>query len=208
MVTDLDESEVERVLTSLHAELQRRTAILAQAGKSDIQQYWATLHALPAADPLPRLVIVVDEFAIMTEQLPDQLRSLVSIGQQGRTLGIHLVLATQRPARAVTADLRTNINLRIALRVADTEDSQAVIDTVDAALIPTRSAGRAYAWLGGGRPVPFQAALITGRHPDPAYPTDMDALVAALQAAARQEHIPRQASPWPSPLRDAFSLDL
>jgi hypothetical protein len=56
--------------------------------------------------------------------------------------------------------------------------------------------------------VPFQAALITGRHPDPAYSTDLDALVAALQAAARQEHIPRQPSPWPSPLLDAFSLDL
>jgi DNA segregation ATPase FtsK/SpoIIIE, S-DNA-T family len=70
VVTDLDESEVERILTSLHAELQRRTAILAQAGKSDIQQYWETLHALPAADPLPRLVIVVDEFAMMAEQLP------------------------------------------------------------------------------------------------------------------------------------------
>ena len=207
VVTDLDEFEVERVLVSLRAELQRREVILAQAGKSDIHRYWEALHALPGADPLPRLVIVIDEFAVMAEQLPDQLRSLVNLGQQGRTLGLHLILATQRPSRVVTADLRANINLGIALRVADREDSQAVIETADAAWIPTHSAGRAYARLGGGTPVAFQAALITERHPDPAHPSDLSALVAALQAAARQEHIPRQASPWPSPLPDAFSLD-
>jgi len=208
MVTDLDEFEVERALASLRAELQRRKAILAQAGKSDIHQYWDALPGLPRADPLPRLVIVVDEFAVMAEQVPDQLKSLVNIGMQGRSLGIHLVLATQRPSGVVTADLRANINLRIALRVASPEDSRDVIETVDAARIPAEnSAGRAYAWLGGGRPAAFQAASVTVRRPDPAYPSDLSALVAALQAAARQEQIPRQASPWRSPLRDAFSLD-
>lgn len=208
MVTDLDEFEVERALASLRAELQRRKTILAQAGKSDIHQYWDALPALPRADPLPRLIIVVDEFAVMAEQVPDQLKSLVNIGMQGRSLGIHLVLATQRPSGVVTADLRANINLRIALRVASPEDSRDVIETVDAARIPAEnSAGRAYAWLGGGRPAAFQAALVTVRRPDPAHPSDLSALVAALQAAARLEHIPRQASPWRSPLRDAFSLD-
>ena len=163
---------------------------------------------MPRADPLPRLVIVVDEFAVMAEQLPAQLRSLVNIGQQGRSLGIHLVLATQRPSGVVTADLRANINLRIALRVASPEDSRDVIETVDAARIPAEnSAGRAYAWLGGGRPAAFQAALVTARRPDPAHPSDLSALVAALQLAAHQERIPRQASPWRSPLRDSFSLD-
>jgi S-DNA-T family DNA segregation ATPase FtsK/SpoIIIE len=207
MVTDLDEFEVERALVSLRAELQRRKAILAQAGKSDIRQYWDALRTLPRADPLPRLVIVVDEFAVMAEQLPDQLKSLVNIGMQGRSLGIHLVLATQRPSGVVTADLRANINLRIALRVASPEDSRDIIETADAARIPAEnSAGRAYAWLGGGRPAAFQAALVTARRPDPAHPNDLSALVAALQATARQEQIPRQASPWRSPLRDAFSL--
>jgi DNA segregation ATPase FtsK/SpoIIIE, S-DNA-T family len=208
MVTDLDEFEVERALVSLRAELQRRKAILARAGKSDIRQYWDALRTLPRADPLPRLVIVVDEFAVMAEQLPEQLKSLVNIGMQGRSLGIHLVLATQRPSGVVTADLRANINLRIALRVASPEDSRDVIETTDAARIPAEnSAGRAYAWLGGGRPVAFQAALVTARRPDPVHSNDLSALVAALQAAARQEQISPQASPWRSPLRDAFSLD-
>ena len=166
VVTDLDEFEVDRALTSLRAELQRRKAVLSKAGKSNVELYWEVLSADLAADPLPRLVIVVDEFAVMAEQQPDQLRSLVDIGMQGRSLGIHLILATQRPAGVVTADLRANINLRIALRVASPDDSRDVIETVAAASIPaTGCAGRAYAWLGGGRPVLFQAARVGGLRP-------------------------------------------
>jgi DNA segregation ATPase FtsK/SpoIIIE, S-DNA-T family len=166
MLTDLDEFLVERALVSLRAELQRRKSVLDRADKTNIARYWDALADRPDADPLPRLVIVVDEFAVMSEKLPDQLASLIDIGRQGRSLGIHLVLATQRPAGVVTADLRSNINLRIALRVASAEDSRDVIDSVDAARIPVEGhAGRAYAWLGGGRPVAFQAARIGGLRP-------------------------------------------
>ena len=166
MLSDLDEFLVERALISLRAELQRRKAILHRADKTNIQRYWDALPGMPGSDPLPRLVIVVDEFAVMSEKLPEQLAALIDIGRQGRSLGIHLVLATQRPAGVVTADLRSNINLRIALRVASPEDSRDVIDTVDAARIPPEgSAGRAYAWLGEGRPVAFQSARVGGRRP-------------------------------------------
>jgi S-DNA-T family DNA segregation ATPase FtsK/SpoIIIE len=166
MLSDLDEFLVERALVSLRAELQRRKAVLDRADKTNIQRYWDALPGLPGSDPLPRLVIVVDEFAVMAEQLPEQLASLIDIGRQGRSLGIHLVLATQRPAGVVTADLRSNINLRIALRVASPEDSRDVIDTVDAARIPAEgSAGRAYARLGDSRPVAFQSARIGGLRP-------------------------------------------
>jgi S-DNA-T family DNA segregation ATPase FtsK/SpoIIIE len=165
-LTDLDEFLVDRALTSLRAELQRRKAILGQAGKPNVSEYWNALPVMPGADPLPRLVIVVDEFAVMADKLPDQLRSLVDIGAQGRSLGIHLVLATQRPAGVVSADLRANINLRIALRVASPDDSRDVIETVDAARIPADgAAGRAFAWLGGGRPVEFQTARVGGLRP-------------------------------------------
>ena len=166
MLTDLDEFLVERALLSLRAELQRRKAVLDRADKTNIQRYWDALPSMPGSDPLPRLVIVVDEFAVMSEQLPEQLAALIDIGRQGRSLGIHLVLATQRPAGVVTADLRSNINLRIALRVASPEDSRDVIDTVDAARIPAEgSAGRAYARLGDSRPVAFQSARIGGLRP-------------------------------------------
>ena len=238
MLTDLDEFLVERALISLRAELQRRKAVLAEAGQESIHAYWAALPVMPSADPLPRLVIVVDEFASMAEQLPDQLRSLVNIGAQGRSLGIHLVLATQRPAGVVTADLRANMNLRIALRVATPDDSRDVIETADAARIPVDgSAGRAYAWLGGGRPVAFQVASTQGlrpgaapRHasarvvpldwaavgyplpeaeqaePNPDDPTDLSVLIAAIGAAAQDEQLALQRSPWRPPLQDIVTL--
>jgi S-DNA-T family DNA segregation ATPase FtsK/SpoIIIE len=199
VVTDLDEFEVDRALTSLRAELQRRKAVLSKAGKSNVELYWEVLSADLAADPLPRLVIVVDEFAVMAEQQPDQLRSLVDIGMQGRSLGIHLILATQRPAGVVTADLRANINLRIALRVASPDDSRDVIETVAAASIPaTGCAGRAYAWLGGGRPVPFQAARVGGLRPG-ARPDRGAADVIPFGWAELGRPLGRPAEPQPDP---------
>lgn len=167
VLTDLDEFLVDRALTSLRAELQRRKAVLDQVSKASIEEYWDTLAATPDADPLPRLVIIVDEFAGMAKELPGQLTSLIRIGEQGRSLGIHLVLATQHPAGVVTGPIRANMNLRIALRVASAEESRDVIDTIDAARIPVEgAAGRAYAWTaGGGRPVGFQTARVGGLRP-------------------------------------------
>jgi S-DNA-T family DNA segregation ATPase FtsK/SpoIIIE len=208
MVTDLDEFAVDRALTSLRAELQRRKTVLCEADKPNIGQYWDALPAMPGADPLPRLVIVVDEFAVMAEQLPSQLRSLVDIGMQGRSLGIHLVLATQRPAGVVTADLRANINLRVALRVTSPEDSRDVIETVDAARIPAEnSAGRAYAWLGGGRPVAFQAARVGGLRPG-VVPANSAATVAPFGWEALGRPLPRagEAKPDPSDPTDLSTL--
>ena len=78
-------------------------------------------------EPLPRLVVIVDEFASLAKELPDFLGALVSIAQRGRSLGVHLVLATQRPAGVVTDDIRANTNLRIALRLQDRADSDDVV---------------------------------------------------------------------------------
>ena len=112
-------------------------------------------------------MIVVDEFAVMAERLPDQMRSLMLIGRQGRSLGVNLVLATQRPSGVVNSDLLSNINQRIALRVASADNSQDIIGTADAARIPAEGhTGRGYAWLGGGQPVAFQTAYVGGRYAD------------------------------------------
>ena len=198
-LTDLDEFLVDRALTSLRAELQRRKAVLGRAGKPNITEYWNALPAMADADPLPRLVIVVDEFAVMAEKLPDQLRSLVDIGAQGRSLGIHLVLATQRPAGVVSADLRANINLRIALRVASADDSRDVIETLDAARIPADgAAGRGYAWLGGGRPIAFQAARVGGPRPG-ARPSQPSGQVVPLRWADLGYPRPKAAQAPPDP---------
>ena len=107
---------------------------------------------------MPRLVIVVDEFRALAEELPAFVDGMVRIAALGRSLGIHLVLATQRPAGVVTADIKANVNLRIALRVRDRADSDDVLESPDAAALDPALPGRGYARVGGGELVAFQAA--------------------------------------------------
>ena len=107
----------------------------------------------------------MDEFATLAAELPEFVDSLVSVGQRGRSLGVHLVLATQRPAGAVTEDIRANTNCRIALRVTDRHDSNDVIGAADAAAIPRSRPGRALARFGPGELTAFQSALVTGVTP-------------------------------------------
>ena len=96
MVTDLDPHQVERALASLSAELTRREHILAAAGAKDIEDYQLLVDERQAR-PLPRLVIVIDEFASMVRDLPDFVSGMVNIAQRGRSLGIHLILGRSGP---------------------------------------------------------------------------------------------------------------
>ena len=162
MVTDLDPHQVARALGSLSAELTRREHILAAAGAKDIEAYQLLVDERQAP-PLPRLVIVIDEFAAMSRELPNFITGLVNIAQRGRSLGIHLILATQRPSGVVSQDIRANTNLRIALRVTDPAESADVIGVPDAASIGQSTPGRAYVRLGHASIVPFQAGRIGGR---------------------------------------------
>lgn len=164
MVTDLDTTLVERALTSLKAELQRREHQLAAARAKDIEDYVELARRAPWP-ALPRLLIVIDEFASLARELPDFVTGLVNIAQRGRSLGIHLLLATQRPSGVVSPEIRANTNLRIALRVTDEADSTDVIGTADAARTPKSAPGRAYARLGHTSLVAFQAGRVGGRRP-------------------------------------------
>ncbi|MFJ9850361.1 FtsK/SpoIIIE domain-containing protein [Streptomyces sp. NPDC101150] len=163
MVTDLDAHLVERALTSLGAELKRREHQLAECGAKDIDDYTDKRERHPELPPLPRLVLVIDEFASMVRELPDFVSGLVNIAQRGRSLGIHLMLATQRPTGAVTGDIRANTNLRIALRTTDTNESRDIIDAPEAGQLSPRTPGRAYARLGHAALMPFQTGRIGGR---------------------------------------------
>ncbi|MEU4239635.1 FtsK/SpoIIIE domain-containing protein [Actinoplanes sp. NPDC026619] len=165
MVTDLDTHLVERALTSLGAELTHREHLLAAVGAKDLEDYldYSTRRAVPEA--IPRLLIVIDEFASMARELPDFVTGLVNIAQRGRSLGIHLILATQRPNGVVNAEIRANTNLRIALRVTDAGESADVIDAREAASISAATPGRAYARLGHSSLIPFQTGRVGGRRP-------------------------------------------
>jgi S-DNA-T family DNA segregation ATPase FtsK/SpoIIIE len=194
MVSDLDGHLTERALASLSAELRRREEILLQAGAKDIEDYWDTRRANPGLRPLPRLMLIIDEFASLVAELPDFVTGLVGIAQRGRSLGVHLILATQRPAGVVSADIRANTNLRIALRVTDIEESADVIDSRDAAFIAKSTPGRCYVRSGAAAPVAVQSARIGGRRPG-AGPAEESARVIAVPWAGLGRPLPQAGQP-------------
>ena len=144
IVTDLDAGLADRARISLLAELRRREALLQAAGARNLPE----LVAKRPDEAPPALVIVVDEFATLARELPAFVDTIVDVAQRGRSLGLHLVLATQRPRGAVSDAIRANTNLRIAMRVADAGESHDVIEAPDAAAIPAELPGRAIALTG------------------------------------------------------------
>jgi DNA segregation ATPase FtsK/SpoIIIE, S-DNA-T family len=212
VVTDLDDGLAERAIVSLDAEIRRRERLLRDVRADDLTGYRRN-----ATEPLPRLVVVVDEFATLAKELPDVLTALIGIAQRGRSLGIHLVLATQRPAGVVTDDIRANTNLRLALRVHDRSDANDVVGDDLPATIPRSLPGRAALRLGPDELVVFQAASCTGAHhphhdgvvvdfadtpADNEAPsgTELDVLVDAIGDAALLAGCSAPRRPWLDPL--------
>lgn len=217
-VTDLDRSEALRALIGLRAEVQRREATIAAAGATDHREYAERVGTAA----LPRLVVIVDEFRAMADDLPEFMPELLTIAAQGRSLGIHLVLATQRPAGAIGPDIRANVALRLCLRVTDDSESHDVIGTHLAARLSPARPGLLYL-RSGQDPVygPVQTALstrpprdvasvylapYTQRHEDwrldlslPA-PEIAEELAGAITAHHRRHGIAKTAAPWGAPL--------
>lgn len=158
LVTDLSPHLVRRALTSLRAELQHREHLLNRKKAKDLIE----LEKRQDPDVPPALVLVIDEFAALASEMPEFVDGVVDIAQRGRSLGIHLIMATQRPAGVIKDNLRANTNLRIALRMADEADSRDVVDDGIAATFPASIPGRAIAKTGPGRLVPFQSAYAGG----------------------------------------------
>lgn len=146
VLTDLDPAATARALSSLEAELRRRERLLAAHGARDLGELERRRASDPASGSLarevpPRLLIAVDEFATLAGQHSDVLDALVRVAAQGRSLGVHLILATQRPAGAVSPAMRANTTIRACLRVLDPADSRDVLGHDGAALLP-RHPGR------------------------------------------------------------------
>ena len=153
-VTNLDSSLSLRALTSLRAELNHRMRLMEGKAK-DLPEM---LERFPDQAP-PSLVIVVDEFATLVKEVPDFVAGVVDIAQRGRSLGVHLILATQRPSGSVNENILANTNLRISLRMLDASESKTVIGVGSAADIPLPLKGRAFARLGPRDLVEFQSAF-------------------------------------------------
>ncbi len=164
MVTNLDGHLTERALVSLDAELKRREHELKQMRASDIDTAWERDPERAAAAGLARLLIVIDEFAELVHELPDFVIGLIRVARVGRSLGVHLILATQRPAGVVSPEMRANTGLRVALRMMDKADSAEVLEAPHAANIARSTPGRGFVRTGGqGAPVEFQTARVAGR---------------------------------------------
>ncbi|MDQ1483142.1 MAG: segregation ATPase FtsK/SpoIIIE, family, partial [Actinomycetota bacterium] len=158
LVTDLSPHLVRRALASLSAELRHRERLLARWGAKDLVE----LEQRGEVEAPPSLVIVVDEFAALVQEVPGFVDGVVNVAQRGRSLGVHLILATQRPAGVIKDNLRANTNLRIALRMADENDSADVVGSTVAASFDLGLPGRAVSRCGPGRLTPFQTGYAGG----------------------------------------------
>ncbi|HLS49039.1 MAG TPA: FtsK/SpoIIIE domain-containing protein [Actinomycetaceae bacterium] len=159
LVTDLSPHLVRRALTSLRAELQYREHLLNRKGAKDL----LALERTGDPECPPSLVIIVDEFAALATEVPEFVDGVVDVAQRGRSLGLHLVLATQRPAGVIKENLRANTNLRVALRMNDEADSKDVLGLPLAASFDPAIPGRGAARTGPGRVTMFQTGYAGGR---------------------------------------------
>lgn len=138
-LTNLERKLVERAKTALRAELvARQNKLKAAGGLAHIDEY----YKLGAPDgPLPHLFVIVDEFAELKRDFPDFIEELISVASIGRTLGLHLLLATQKPSGVVDEKIWSNARFRICLRVESEADSREMLKIPDAAFIKTSGRG-------------------------------------------------------------------
>ena len=159
LLTDLGGRQLDRALASLRAEIRYREELFAAAEVTDLDQYH--LAASSKYPAVPHLVLVIDEFRMLIDEAPGALRELMRVATIGRSLGVHLVMATQRPQGALTADIRANVASSIALRVQSEAESVDIINSKMAASIRADTPGRAYLVRASDKPEEFQAASLT-----------------------------------------------
>lgn len=231
LVTDLNTHLVRRALRSLRAELRYREHLLNTKGAKDLLE----LEKSGDPDCPPSLIIVVDEFAALVGEVPEFVDGVVDVAQRGRSLGLHLILATQRPAGVIKDNLRANTNLRVALRMADEHDSTDVLGVPIAAHFDPSIPGRGAAKTGPGRITQFQSGFPGARTPatpsappvlvselafgvganwkmperpsvSDKIPKDIERIVDTVALAARLGSVPVPRRPWLDPIEAKYDL--
>ena len=138
-ITNIDTNGLKRSLVSIQSELRRRQVMFNEArdmtdeGTIDIYKYQRLYHQGIVKKPIPHLLIICDEFAELKQQQEEFMDELISVSRIGRSLGVHLILATQKPAGIVNDQIRSNSKFAVCLKVQDKEDSVDVIKRPDAA---------------------------------------------------------------------------
>ncbi len=145
-ISNLSGNQIRRAMVSIKSENLRRQKLFGEYGVNNINHYTQLYKNGKATVPIPHLLIIIDEFAELKKEEPDFMRELISVAQVGRSLGVHLILATQKPAGTVDDNIWSNAKFRICLRVQDRQDSNDMLHNSDAAFIT--QAGRGYLQVG------------------------------------------------------------
>lgn len=145
-ISNLSGNQVRRAMVSIKSENRRRQRIFNEHGVNNINSYTRLVKSNEAKVPIPHLFIIIDEFAELKREEPDFMRELISVAQVGRSLGVHLILATQKPSGTVDDNIWSNSKFRLCLRVQDRQDSMDMLHKPDAAYIT--QAGRGYLQVG------------------------------------------------------------
>lgn len=234
-VTNLGEGAVARMFAAINAELNRRQKMNIDNDCKHIVQYRQRGYHLREGGAYPHLLIIIDEFAEMIANNPEYKAQLESITRLGRSLGVTLILAAQRPS-GVSDQMRANIKFRICLRVETREESNELLRRPDASYLPNGIPGRGYLQVGNDNLQEIQVAYTGADYVDSV--SDMDpisrdiqrylstgviwldqlesnretpklfeVLVSRLRRIAEQEKRPPQQKPWPSPLPPYLALN-
>ena len=145
-ISNLSGGQVRRAMVSIKSENMRRQRIFNENGVNNINLYTSLYKNGEATEPVPHLFIVIDEFAELKREQPDFMRELISVAQVGRSLGVHLILATQKPSGTVDDNIWSNSKFRLCLRVQDRQDSMDMLHKADAAYLT--QAGRGFLQVG------------------------------------------------------------
>ena len=235
-ITNLSGNQVHRAMISIKSENLRRQRLFAQNGVNHINAYTRLYKEHQTDVPIPHLFIIIDEFAELKREEPDFMRELISVAQVGRSLGVHLILATQKPSGTVDDNIQANSKFRLCLRVQDRQDSMDMLHRPDAAYLT--QAGRCYLQVGNdeifelfqsgysgaiytGEIQTAAAASMIGRTgrtelvgrplaetvPGMRDQTEMDAVIEYLRQVAMTEGYDESAQLWLPELGDHIVLD-
>lgn len=231
VITNLQGYAGARMFTAIRAELNRRSRLITEAGVNNIVEY--RQRGCHEQTPLPHLFIIIDEFAEMIRERPEFRGQIDSIARLGRALGVHLILATQRPSGVVSDQIRANMKFRICLRVETVDDSRELLNRADAAFLPPNIPGRAYLQVGNEGLDMIQVARVGGIYQGPkvqteppiiwlnrkskatateaAAPAATETLASVMIRLMRQltdEHddVVQLTKPWPDPLPEFLAL--
>ena len=146
-ITNIDGNQINRTLKSIEAELRRRQRLFSQFDVNHIDSYMNLYKVNKnSMEPLPHLIIIADEFAELKSEQPEFMAKLISAARIGRSLGVHLILATQKPAGVVDDQIWSNSKFKLCLKVQTKEDSREMLKTDVAADIT--QPGRSYLQVG------------------------------------------------------------